>query len=137
MNTQLTLEPQGLPYNVYQELVRYTKEVNADSLAEYLAEARAHLEEARELAPQKPTINLGLAEAIFLTFERLQESWEALPSHARLWLCAAMRYFSETDDSDEHDFDSFVGFEDDAEVLNACLALAGKTELSINPAEYD
>ena len=46
--------------------------------------------------------------------------WDRLPQHARPWLKGAMAYFAAADD-DVPDFGSPIGFEDDCEVLNACL----------------
>ncbi len=122
---------------VRQQLDRYRANVDCKHFQEYLELARRHLGDVRTLAPEKPTINLALAEAIFVTFERLQSVWETLSNESQAWLCAAMCYFAEPNDADEHDFESFVGFDDDVEVLNACLALAGLKEWQLNLADYD
>ncbi len=37
----------------------------------------------------------------------------------------------------EHDFSSAIGFEDDAEVLNACLKHAGRTSMCITIEDFD
>jgi len=130
-------QPAGLPEMVTHQLLRHRAEVSRDNFQHYLNLARAHLANVHRLAPEKPTINVALAEAITTTFERLHPVWETLSNEGREWLCAAMCYFAEPDDADEHDFESFVGFEDDVTVLNSCLALAGLSEWQLDPAHYD
>lgn len=135
-NNQLEL-PAGLRSTATQQLQRHREEVSCDNFHHYLELAREHLANVHRLAPEKPTINVALAEAITATFERLHTVWETLTSDSREWLCAAMCYFAEPADADEHDFESYLGFEDDVEVLNACLARAGLAEWQLNPAHYD
>jgi uncharacterized membrane protein YkvA (DUF1232 family) len=53
----------------------------------------------------------------------------------RVWLKGAMLYFVEVDDGD-HDFDSPIGFNDDVDVLNACLSMAGLDDLYLNPENF-
>jgi uncharacterized membrane protein YkvA (DUF1232 family) len=55
---------------------------------------------------------------------------------AQPWLAGAVHYFTSGSDC-EPDFTSPIGFEDDVEVLNACLRLAGLSHLSLKPEEYD
>lgn len=129
--------PAGLRGKTTQQLLRHRAEVSCDNFQHYLELARMHLANVHRLAPEKPTINVALAEAITATFERLHTLWDTLSSESREWLCAAMCYFAEPNDADEHDFESFVGFEDDVEVLNSCLSLAGLAEWHLNPAHYD
>ena len=58
-----------------------------------------------------------------------------LADASQFWLRAAIYYFAH--DDDEPDFSSPIGFEDDAEVLNACLRLAGRDDLCLKPEDYD
>lgn len=62
--------------------------------------------------------------------------WSYCSINARAWLSAAMLYFVSANDA-EPDFSSPIGFEDDAEVLNACLKLAHLDELLVRPEDYD
>lgn len=137
MSGSLFLEPTGLTSQVFAQLEQYYKALTPDSYDECIEKVRLHVEEARKKVSITATVNLPLAEAILNSFELLKEEWEELPPAGRTWLCAAMIYFAEADDADQHDFFSFLGFEDDAEVLNACLALVGKKSLSVNPADFD
>ena len=95
-----------------------------------------HLEIIRAAHKTNPMINVRLAQAILAALEKTVAGWQSLPPHSHPWLKAAMHYFAVLED-DEPDLTSPIGFEDDAEILNACLRLAGKEEWSINPAEYD
>jgi hypothetical protein len=45
-------------------------------------------------------------------------------------------YYANADDA-EADLTSPIGFEDDVEVLNACLRFARLDELCLNPEDYD
>ena len=81
-------------------------------------------------------VNFRMAEAIVAVARQVCSSWDDVPTHARYWLRAAIAYFTTSDDS-EPDFDSPIGFEDDLEVLNACLKLAGRSDLYLRPEDYD
>jgi hypothetical protein len=81
-------------------------------------------------------INLRLARALGNAINKVLDSWDSLENPKRYWLAGAFLYFSKGDD-DEPDFASPIGFEDDAEILNACLIYAGLDELCVNPEDYD
>jgi uncharacterized membrane protein YkvA (DUF1232 family) len=86
--------------------------------------------------PRNRIINLHLATAIVEVIERVVGDWDSLPANARSWMAGAMHYFSKSND-DEPDFSSPIGFEDDAEVLNACLRFAKLDDLCLNVEDYD
>jgi uncharacterized membrane protein YkvA (DUF1232 family) len=81
-------------------------------------------------------VNLRLAMAIRDTIGKLTTVWDEQSEVARTWLAAAVLYFSHIDD-DEPDFNSAIGFEDDLEVLNACLRFAERDDLCLKPEDYD
>jgi hypothetical protein len=81
-------------------------------------------------------INLRLASAIVTVLEDLSSNWDSLQKNHVWWLQGAMHYFATSND-DEHDFHSPLGFEDDAEILNACLKFAGCMDLCLDVADYD
>ena len=81
-------------------------------------------------------INVRLAEAIIVQFMTATDHLSQLPTNEQYWLAGAMLYFSTLDDS-EPDFSSPIGFEDDTEVLNACLRFAGLDQLCLRPEDYD
>ena len=56
-------------------------------------------------------------------FKELQKIWSSLNDQVQRNFKAAMYYFAISED-DEHDFTSFTGFDDDVEILNACLTYA-------------
>lgn len=85
---------------------------------------------------KNPLINLRLATAICDRLENVAGTWDDLSPEARFWLGGAIIYFTISDD-DESDHLSPIGFEDDAEVLNACLQLANLPELCLKIEDYD
>ena len=117
-------------------LTRLTKGAASLSPVDCLKQAKDHLQRAASLAASKPTVNMALAKAIIEACEQVVADFDSLPPHSKAWLKGAMLYFAQTEDG-EHDFDSFLGFDDDCEVLNACLELAGRDDLLLNPEDYD
>ncbi len=101
-----------------------------------LDEAEAHLQTTRQMHSSNVLVNVRLAEAIVGVVHTVVAEWDRLPADALPWLRGAIYYFSKID-FDEPDFTSPIGFEDDAEILNACLRLAGRNELCLNPEDYD
>lgn len=91
-----------------------------------LQAAYAHLEDVQGLQVGNPEIDASLAATICQIFDRIVAEWEAFSPVEQSWLRGAMRYFSIQDD----DFPDLGpgGFQDDLEVLNACLRFAGREE---------
>jgi hypothetical protein len=107
------------------------------TVEELQAVARRHLNAAADAHQGNAFVNLRLATALFDTIERVTKIWETLAPPVRLWFAGAIMHFAASDD-DEPDFTSPIGFEDDAEVLNACLRFAGYDDLCcVNPEAYD
>jgi len=100
-----------------------------------LDQAKNHLKRIRMLHSKNLYINVRLAEAIVGTFQDIFNDWENIPPHARSWCRGMVQYFCVSDD-DEHDFFSPTGLKDDAEIMNACLKLAGREDLCINPENF-
>lgn len=129
--------PEGLTKQGFDFLSKCVEQVGETSICDLLKRAENHLEEAKNLkATTHPLINIVLAEAILDTLKKVVEEWDSIPKHARSWCLGMIQYFISSDD-EEDDFDSPIGFEDDAEVVNACLKLAGREDLCINPEDYD
>ena len=63
--------------------------------------------------------------AIFDAVQSVMTEWDRLDESLRYWWRGMIVYFC-SDDDELNDFRSPIGFEDDAEVLNACLILAGR-----------
>ena len=91
---------------------------------------------SRLAATRSSLVNLRLAEALGSACESALNGWADLPVDAQSWLIGAMRYFAQSADA-EPDFASAIGFEDDAEILNACLCFAGLKELCVTPEDFD
>lgn len=106
------------------------------SLQDLLQKTSQHLETAASGAISNRLINVKLAQAISGVIEKVVESWESLPDNARYWLAGAIVYFTSGDD-DEPDFSSPIGFEDDVEVLNACVKFANLNHLCLKVEDYD
>lgn len=136
MSKQLTFEPDNLSPSLLQSLRRLVTESSHSTPAECLNKARLHLSSAIEEGKTRPSVNVRLAQAIYDCCKELVSSFDTLPNHAKAWIKGAILYFAETSDG-EPDFESFLGFEDDCEILNACLKLANRDDLIINPEDYD
>lgn len=136
MAEQLHLHPIGLTRQQFQRLVTLADLAARKQLAELLADVHDHLEDSRAAHAENRLVNLRLSEAIRQAIDRVGEQWERLPANARYWLGGAFRYFAKSHD-DEPDFSSPIGFEDDAEVLNACLRFAGLKDLCLRVEDFD
>ena len=136
MIAQGSFFPAGLTPKQSQLLDELVSGVDPTKPELYLSEARQHIREAEAAAPTKPQVNLKLGRALASAFENVMTRWSSVPGYAQVYLCGAMKYFASYQD-EIHDFDSFVGFEDDVEVLNSCLELAGLVDLKINPEDFD
>lgn len=132
----MELFPEGLTQKEFAALSKCANEVANLSVDRLLSQAEAHLKRVRMLHSKNPYINVRLAEAIVLTFQNFFDDWENIHPHAHSWCRGMVQYFCVSDD-DEHDFSSPIGFVDDAKIMNACLRLAGREDLCINPEDYD
>ena len=130
------LFPEGLTQKELDTLTKCSKAVANFQAEELLDQAEDHLKRIRMLHSKNLYINVRLAEAIVHAFQDIFDDWENVPPHARSWCRGMVQYFCVSDD-DEHDFSSPIGFEDDAKIMNACLRLAGREDLCINPEDFD
>jgi uncharacterized membrane protein YkvA (DUF1232 family) len=136
MQLNLLVLPEGLDRTLTDALTLCAQQADPIDLTYLGDRVQAHLQHARFAAQTNPMVNTALAEAIAATFTNLLSRWPTLTDLATPWLKGAMLYFVETDD-DDPDFDSPIGFEDDVEVLNACLRMAGLEELCLSPEDFD
>ena len=90
-----------------------------------------HFEKVQDASGSNSHIDVQTAEAIVDVFHFLVKEWDNIPSIAQSWCKAMMRYFT-TADGIEDDFNSPIGFDDDAEVVNACLKFAGRADLCLD-----
>lgn len=136
MQMPLPLYPEGLDSYLVDALRNAVARSEGWELAPLLQKVHDHVEKARSLRAQNPMVHVRLAEAIAQVYGVVHDRWEQIPKGAHPWLKGAMFYFTEADD-DDPDFSSPIGFEDDVEVLNACLHMAGLEELCLDPMDFD
>ena len=136
MDEQPKMLPSGLSRSQLERLRAYAAEASGMSMDELRSEVDQHLDRTRAAHQRRRIVNLRLATAICEAVRQAFLRWDALPANCRNWLAGAIFYFAKCDD-DEPDFNSPIGFEDDAEVLNACLRFAGLDDLCLNVEDYD
>jgi hypothetical protein len=130
------LFPEGLTEKEFSLLTRCSNEVSDLTQIELLNLAAQHLEKIRRAHTRNIFVNFNLAKEIVNTFQALNDQWESIPDHCKPWLKGMIRYFSLSTDL-ECDFTSPIGFDDDVEIMNACLRLAGREDLCLNPEKFD
>jgi uncharacterized membrane protein YkvA (DUF1232 family) len=130
------LFPEGLTEKEFSLLTRCSNEVSEFSLTELLKLAEEHLEIVRRAHSKNIFINFKLAKEIFNTFQLVADQWDSNPGHSHPWLKGMIRYFSLSTDL-ESDLTSPIGFDDDVEIMNACLRLASREDLCLNPEDFD
>ncbi len=82
----------------------------------------AHRARAETLAADDPFIDIDRARQVAEACLALLDALPSLHAEQASWVAAACQYFGAVDD-DEDDFDSLVGFDDDAEVVNHVAGL--------------
>jgi uncharacterized membrane protein YkvA (DUF1232 family) len=136
MNERLRFAPEGLSESVLEKLSQHSNLNGSINPQELLESVRDHLANIREAAKENPFVNIRLAEGIADRLHVAVAHWDRIPKHAQAWMKAAMAYFADTFD-EVPDMDSPIGLEDDCEVLNACLRLANREDLCLDPADFD
>jgi hypothetical protein len=136
LDRQASNQPDGLTKRQLRHLADCTARASGNSVQQLRASALDHLAGTVDAHRQNPLVNVRLATAICERIETFAAKWEELTPAARFWLGGAICYFVMSQD-DESDHMSPIGFEDDAEVLNACLRLAELPELCLNIQDYD
>lgn len=136
MADQLNLYPTGLTQSQFARLSHYATKAATQTPAQLGQEVQRHLEDTRLAYTRNRLVNLRLATALSDVVTDTLGRWGSLAPHARRWLAGACLYFARSND-EEPDFTSPIGFEDDAEILNACLRLAQFDDLCVKPEDYD
>lgn len=99
--------------------------------ADLLAELTAYQTSLPELAAAHPMMDLDLAQRIGAACERLMSLHDdTAPLDQRRLIQAAVRYFIEDEDA-AGDLESYMGFDDDAEVVNAVATHLGHPDWRI------
>lgn len=128
--------PKGLIRDQLNQLTRFADDLQNASLADLHLSATQHVELARQMHAKNPFVNARFAEAIGRAIDSVVTEWDHFPQDTQYWFKGAIQYFVHSADG-EPDFGSVIGFDDDAEVLNACLQLAGKQDWCLKPEDYD
>jgi uncharacterized membrane protein YkvA (DUF1232 family) len=136
MDTQIYVFIEKLNSHQLKKLKTYYLEASNLNIEALRQAAMQHLQNTAQACQRNPLINIRLAQALYDTIEQLATIWPTVRPEARPWLAAAILYFVKSDD-EEPDFASPIGFEDDTEVLNACLRLAHLDRLCLHPEDYD
>jgi hypothetical protein len=136
VTVQDDLGPTGLTRQQSQQLTVYMQQSAQLTVSALCQAVEQHLSATAAVHAQNPLVNLRLATAIRDVIEQVLSIWDNLTPAACTWLAGAMLYFAKSND-DEPDFTSPIGFEDDAEILNACLRLAHLGALCLHPEDYD
>ncbi len=98
-------------------------------------QAQARLTEARDARDSGSHVNASMAEGIFATLKAIEAKWDTIDESVQYWLKGVFGYFI-ADDDELGDFDSHGGFEDELQVLNACLRLAKMDQWALDPADF-
>jgi len=125
------LYPEGLIDSIERTLIQCQNAAKDIRPAQLLKEALDHFEKVQEASGSNSHIDVQTAEAIVGVFQILVQEWDSIPSISQSWCKAMMRYFTTADGIDD-DFNSPIGFDDDAEVVNACLKFAGRADLCLD-----
>ena len=114
-------------YKTFTQLISESKRYKAKYLFEACSQ---HADHALEKSKESPIIDFESAEKLAAVFKTLEEKWPTLNEKIQDNFKAAMYYFAISED-EEDDFTSFTGFDDDVEILNACLKYAEIDDLII------
>jgi hypothetical protein len=125
--------PIGLSKSELAALETCLADASTREPGELLAACRAHADKVETLADEDPIVDYLLAGDIADALEQVVAVWADLPDDAASWMKGCMYYFALVED-DEPDFETMVGFHDDARVLNACLRLIGRSDWCV---EFD
>ena len=136
MSDESSLFPTGLTRSQFERISSLTEEGAERSVESLRSDVQTHLQRTRAAHERNRVVNLRLATAIASAVDVVLAQWEQVDPESRNWLAGAILYFANCND-DEPDFDSPLGFEDDTEVLNACLRFANLDELCLKPEDYD
>jgi hypothetical protein len=132
----LPLYPSGLTPGQICRLEQFATAAEKTSLAALLLAAEQHLRQTEHAYASNRLINVRLAQAMVTVLSGLSNEWSSLTASAQFWLRGSMQYFAKSND-DEPDLQSPIGFEDDVEILNACLRFAGLESMCLTVEDYD
>lgn len=122
---------EALNSRLRHELTNRAEAISGDRVEHLQAEIGGHLEKVRSALVRNEFLDFGLAERIASALDTLLATYSEIGSdHARALIVGAARFFVTADDV-WPDLESPVGFDDDAEVLNAVLKDIGREDLLV------
>lgn len=137
---EFSFSPIGLSGSQLATLQQQADELAEVSSSRVAVDVCEHLERVRAAAAESGLVHVRLAEslgaAILKVLTLLDEDTAGRWLPCSNWLKAAAMYFARTCDSD-HDLQSPTGFDDDAEIWNACVTMAGLDAYVVDPEEFD
>ena len=133
---QKSLFPSGLTKAQSNLLLNAVNQGEQLSIQDLHGRVVKHYDDLVESRKSNRLINIRLAKAIVEVVEGFVRDRDSFSSHSQKWMAGAMYYFSTSDD-DEPDFISPIGFEDDTEVLNACLRFVGLGHECLAVEDFD
>ena len=123
--------PDGLNQRQLERLEEHVRRGQLLAPDKLLRAAYAHLDDVQAAHVRRSEVDAETAEAICHVLDRLVSDWDAFSPAEQSWLRGAMHYFSKSDD-DRPDFEE-GGFDDDVEVLNACLEYVRRGQWKLKP----
>ena len=130
-----TGSPHGIPKFQLTKIESLAQSLVGKSIVELTSEIDNHVTLATAAKAEFQMLNLSLANLIGEHLKSALVYWDTLNESQQLWMLGAIGYFVDRED-EEDDFRSPIGFEDDAEVFNACIRFAGHDELVINKEDF-
>ena len=127
--------PHGIPQFQLKEIRKLADQYVSKSIGELIADIDGHVTSAAAAKLEYPMVNVPLATLIGERLKAALAQWDSLNDPQQFWLLGAIGYFVASDD-EEDDFRSPIGFEDDAEVFNACIRFADHEQLVVTKEEF-
>ncbi|MBK9499263.1 MAG: hypothetical protein IPQ05_05905 [Leptospiraceae bacterium] len=128
--------PSNLNPKEFEILQKLSNEYAKTPILELTNRTKKYTKELEEIAKTNGLLNLKLAQRINDTILKVEKLWTELALDSQYWLKGAIAYYFLTED-EEDDISSAIGFDDDAEVLNACLRLAELNQFIIRIEDFD
>lgn len=127
--------PTGIPKFLLKKIEELAQGYVGKSVSELISEIDNHVALATAAKAEFQMLNLKLATLIGDRLKSAVGHWDSFDEPQQLWMLGAIGYFVDSDD-EEDDFRSPIGFEDDAEVFNACVRFTGREELVIDKEDF-
>ena len=119
-----------LPDNVRDAFERLYPEAASRTAEPLRARVRQHLRASDRALSKNEFVDTTLSHTLADGLCALLADWNSMTPIQRATVEAAVAYYALNEDAEE-DLDSVIGFEDDAQVFNACARYLGRPDLQI------